>query len=239
MSDWFPPGFARDELRKRYDVASLQEDEWHSFEDNGRRLFIGSELPSPKVGKCYLLNAGAGVHILDLKGWEVVSVDLFSKPLLRQPLGVCASVTNLPFASRSFRAVICLGEVLGYCDPVSALAEFARILASEGILILDFASTRSFRYWFSAAYGRAADLVSVDYNGELEKIWIYDPKYIRSLLVKSGFSITREDGVCGWAALLQRSGLRTATALRAETYLQKFARLLTWSDLIILAARRT
>jgi SAM-dependent methyltransferase len=238
MSNLKTPGFPRDELRKRYDVTSIDEDEWHSFEDERRRSFLNSTLPSDQLGSRYLLNAGAGVHVLNLEAWSVISVDLFSRPLSCHPVGVCASITNLPFAGTTFGAIACLGEVLGYCDPANAFEEFARILVPRGMLIFDFMSTCSSRYWFNSIYGRAADIVSVDYNGDPENIWIYDPKYIRSLLVRSGFTVCKEKGVCGWAALLQRAGLKTSVALKVAARLAMVTSNSRWSDLTIVAAQR-
>jgi SAM-dependent methyltransferase len=231
-------GFSRSELSPRYNVASIEEDEWHSFEDGRRRSFLRTELAAARGSSRYLLNAGAGVHVLEMASWHVVSADLFSKPLTNHCMGVCTSITKLPFLGGTFGAIVCLGEVLGYCDPSDALEEFSRVLVPGGALIFDFESTRSSRYWFSSTYDRAADMVTVEYNGAPEKLWIYSPKYVESLLTRFGFSISQKNGLCGWAALLQRIGIKTSSALSLSMRFEKFSAIRRWSDLIIVSALR-
>jgi ubiquinone/menaquinone biosynthesis C-methylase UbiE len=109
--------------------------------------------------------------------WDEISVDLFTTPLRSQKLSVCANIQVLPFKADTFGCVVCVGEVLAYCDPAQAISELARVLASSGLLICDFGSTTSARYAFTHLYGRAADIVTDHYNGSPEKIWVYSPQY--------------------------------------------------------------
>jgi ubiquinone/menaquinone biosynthesis C-methylase UbiE len=50
---------------------------------------------------------------------------------------VCTSVERLPFRENSMGAIVCVGEVLAYCDPAAAIGEFARVLVRSGLLICD------------------------------------------------------------------------------------------------------
>jgi SAM-dependent methyltransferase len=160
----------------------------------------------------WLLNAGAGIYQIGIKRWKEVAVDLFSKPIQAQERAICASIERLPFMSESFGAVVCVGEVLAYCDPAKALKEFARVLVPQGILICDFASSRSFRYLFMPSSGRAADLVTDDYNGSPEKTWIYDPHYIKSLLSSFSLVVKAESGTHTWSSLARLLGISSSTA---------------------------
>jgi SAM-dependent methyltransferase len=231
------PGFAPKELQPRYDKPFLNEDEWHVFGDRKKDCVLSRNLARPR-GSHWLLNAGCGVHERGAPGWTDLSVDLFIEPIRRHRLPVCASVEQLPFASSTIGAVVCVGEVLGYCDPARTLTEFARVLEPGGLLICDFGSTRSYRYVLSNVNGRAAQMVSVQYNSSPERIWIYDPDYIISLLDSVGFSIREVEGIYQWSALAQRCGVSARTSLQLE-------RLMSWwplphrrADLIVVVAGR-
>jgi hypothetical protein len=118
-----PPGFKRDDLRSRYDVSVIKEDDWHSY--SGRRTsdFLTKQLALLGPSASRLLNAGAGVYGNTTGQSDEVSVDLFSTPLKGRENAVCASVEKLPFSDGSFSCVLCVGEVLAYCDPAAALPD--------------------------------------------------------------------------------------------------------------------
>jgi SAM-dependent methyltransferase len=231
-------GFERSALKARYDVAFIEEDPWHAH--TGRRTadIVIPALQQTSATCRYLLNAGCGCHGLQPSGWQEVAVDLFATPLKRHRISVCASVENLPFGSNSFGAVVCVGEVLAYCDPARAITEFARVLVPAGTLICDFGSSRSFKYRFSESFGRAADLVIDRYNGSAEKIWVYDPRYIRSLLEGSGLAISAEVGIHFWSALARRAGLSPSCSVAAERWLSRIAIAPAAADVMTFVAQR-
>src|SRR5205814_5756554 len=121
---------------------------------------------------------GSGVYEFRLTNWREVTLDLFVTPLAARTYPICATVEKLPFRDRTFAAIDCVGEVLGYCDPIAVLTEFARVIERSGLIIFDFGSSRSFRHLFTNSYGRAADILVDSYNRSPERIWVYDPKYI-------------------------------------------------------------
>jgi SAM-dependent methyltransferase len=208
----------------------LCEDEWHAY--SGQRtseivLRYLKEAEPPKL----LLNAGAGVHKLDLPGWDEIALDLFPNPLRNHRSSVCASVEAMPFDDAKFDAVVCVGEVLGYCDPARAIREFSRVLSPNGILICDFESTLSWRYWATSVYGRAAEIVTDFYNGSTEQIWAYHPNYITNLLTTFGFSTEARLGTHNWSPLALRIGASRRTALSVEKALRWSRLSLPWADL--------
>src|SRR5437588_1470584 len=109
------PGFTRKELEARYNVDSLTEDEWHAYSGRKTAEIVASHLSLSRGSSRLLLNAGAGVHELNLPPWEEICVDLFAAPLRRHKKAICADIGKLPFAVAQFGAVVCVGEVLGYC----------------------------------------------------------------------------------------------------------------------------
>ncbi len=186
------PGFKKADLTPRYDVPHIREDEWHLFSGFRTNEIVATTLTQFNGSPCRLLNAGAGCYKIEHPDWDEVSIDLFTTPLGARGSSVCGNIQSLPFRAATFGCVVCVGEVLAYCDPASAISEFARVLADSGILICDFGNSMSARYGFTDHYGRAADLVTDNYNGSPEKIWIYSPDYIREILHSNSFEIVSE-----------------------------------------------
>src|SRR6185437_1599439 len=176
-------------------------------------------LSSVHPRSAWLLNAGAGVYQVGMGHWNEVPLDLFLTPLRNRRNAICANVERLPCRSASIGAAVCVGEVLSYCDPAPAIREFARVLAPSGILICDFASTRSPRYWFRRSYGRAADLVTDVYNGSLERTWAYDPQYINSLLRAAQFTVEETFGTHSLSAVMRRLGGSPELGVRVQRLL--------------------
>ena len=231
-------GFKREELQERYDVSEIIEDAWHAHCGVKTSKFLAKHLGNPPARTQLLLNAGAGVYSLSQQGWHEVALDLFLAPLAARQHAVCASVEHLPFRNQSFGAIVAVGEVLSYCDPARAIWEFARVLAPGGLGIFDFTSSRCFRYWFRESYGRAADLVTDQYNGRPERTWIYDPAYIRNLLNSAGFKVKAKLGTHAWSALAQRAGLSTAASIVIERWLGPLYLPSHWAYLMTIVAER-
>lgn len=225
-----PPGFSPHELAKRYDVESFCEDEWHAYCGRRTSHIIASQLSLRQLPSNRLLNAGSGVHQITATGWVETSVDLFDAPIRGHKNAVCASVENLPFEAGTFGAVICVGEVLGYCDPAKAIREFARVLVPSGILVCDFGNSRSFRYLLKRTYGRAADMVTDHYNNNLERIWVYDHNYILSLVKSAHFRTTSTFGTHTWSALAHRFGFSMQSATSIQHHLEWFKLPTKWAD---------
>jgi SAM-dependent methyltransferase len=149
------PGFGRDDLRARYAVVTVDEDEWHCHSDAVTMATVRKYLPKAFVTELgWVLNAGAGVSRLGFP--REISVDLFPEPIAGRQYPVCASIARLPFRSSSIDAVVCVGEVLAYCDPSEAISEFARVMRPNGRLIIDFGSTKSWRVFATPQHGVAA-----------------------------------------------------------------------------------
>ena len=232
------PGFEKANLTERYDVESMSEDEWHSYTSD-RTVQLLKETFHFHGTPPLCLNAGSGVYALRLNSWKEIPLDLFVKPVRRRHYAVCATVEALPFRVGSFGGVVCTGEVLAYCDPSAAIVEFARVLAPMGTLLCDFGNSRSFRYWLKPPFGRAADQVTDYYNGSPEKIWIYHPGYVESLLSSAGFSIQRKIGAHTWSALARRLGLSMACSVRLQRAMEWFSLPTGWSDVLTIIAVRT
>jgi SAM-dependent methyltransferase len=232
-------GFKRHELQRRYDVRAIREDEWHAYCGEKTQALVRRHLSSASPSPSLLLNAGSGVYQIAEPPWTEFSLDLFATPLRNRAGAVCATVESLPFRASTFGAGVCVGEVLAYCDPARAIGEFSRVLPLGGTLIVDFRSTRSARNWFKPPFARAADIVADDYNGTVERTWIYDPNYIESLLMGTGFQIREVHGSHTWSALGRRIGLSTLPAVRAQRLLEWFPLPRVLADLTTIVAARS
>jgi SAM-dependent methyltransferase len=195
-------------------------------------------LANASVAPKRLLNAGCGAYEIARDDLEEVGVDLFDSPLAGRRLSVCASVTELPFANSTFGCVVCVGEVLGYCDPSRAIAEFGRIVAPSGLLICDFGSSLSFRYRFSETFGRAADIIIDDYNGAPEKVWVYNPEYILTLLSDQGFVVRSQVGTHCWSSIARRFGFSSTRAVVFEKWMKSVPLPTRLADLVTIVAVR-
>ena len=233
------PGFAPEELKPRYDVETIVEDAWHAYSGQETARILADNLPLAKAQSKLLLNAGAGIYQIRIPPWEEVSVDLFPTPLRGHPRSVCATVEQLPFPAAEFGAIVCVGEVLGYCDPARAIAEFSRVLAPRGLLICDFGNSGSARHWFTPAHSRTADMIVDMYNGTPERIWVYDPAYIQSVLRSCGFEVLRTIGTHTWSAVGRKLGLPTSKALGLQSWLRWLPFPTAFADLTTIAAVRS
>ena len=134
---------------------------------------------------------------------------------------------------------MCVGEVLGYCDPVCALAEFARVLVTGGVLICDFGNSRSFRYWLTPTYRRAADMIQDIYIDVAENVWVYDPEYIKSILTSSGFAVNQTFGTHTWSALSRKFAASPTTAVRLQKVLDWLPDSASYADVTTIVALRS
>ena len=230
-------GFARNVFAPRYDVEEFQEDAWHRHAAEKTATIVQRQIGRLAPGG-RALNAGAGVYTFDAVEIEEVRVDLFVKPLKARGNAVCADVQLLPFGEGTFDLVVCVGEVLGYCDPATALAELTRVLAPSGTLVCDFANSRGFPRWLTPGFGRAADVVTTEYNGTPERSWVYDPRYVESLLARHGMVVRERMGTHTWSSLARRVGLSADTAIRLQRSLAAPAQAQRWAELVTFVARR-
>jgi SAM-dependent methyltransferase len=232
------PGFKRHQLKARYDVSAMIEDDWHAYTGAQTQKIIDEQVSAEMTPFRRVLNAGAGVYSLRVRSQQEVSVDLFMAPIRAHSASVCATIEHLPFRDATFDAIVCVGEVLGYCDPGMAIREFGRLMIPRGMLICDFASSRSPRQWFTRPYGRAADLTVDEYNGRPEKIWFYDPKYMCSLITSAGFTVKKTIGIHTISAVARRIGAARPAALRLQRAWSWFPLPDRWGDITTIVAVR-
>lgn len=217
-------------------MTEITEDAWHSLAGRKAAEFVAQHIDAAPLTKGRLLNAGCGQYEIRIEGWEPVCLDLFETPLRGRDCAVCGNIEAIPFAPDTFQAVVCVGEVLGYCDPARAISEFARVLSHDGVLIIDFTSSASVRRWGTVSFGRAAELITDQYNGTPERTWIYAPDYIKGILSTFDLRVISEASAHNWSALVRRIGLSSRSAAAVERFADRLPFPGKWADLKMIAA---
>lgn len=231
-------GFRRNELQDRYNISSIEEDAWHTYTGEKTSLLLADVFEHAAVASGKLLNAGAGVHSVNLPGAEEFFVDLFLEPIKRRANAICANIEQLPFPNGLFQCVVCVGEVLSYCDPALAIKEFNRVLSPTGQLVCDIGSTRSSRHWFTELFAKRASIVVDEYNGSNENVWRYDPNYIATLLQACGFEIDQKHGLHTWSMIARRFGVSQKTAVTLQAHLEPLKLPIECADIVTFVARK-
>jgi 2-polyprenyl-3-methyl-5-hydroxy-6-metoxy-1,4-benzoquinol methylase len=128
------------------EFAANFDREMNSYEVGKRlRLVYDDVLGDIDLRGKRLLDAGCGTghfsRIATRRGADVTSMDVGPKLLAEvaqkcESNRVVGSVTGMPFSDRSFEVVICTEVIEHTREPRAAVAELARVLAPQGVLVL-------------------------------------------------------------------------------------------------------
>lgn len=164
------------------------DDPWHLQISKMYYREVGKFVDSIGGGGKYIANIGCG----DVKyecASSIINVDIAEKNLTAHRNPVCASAEYLPFDDSSFDGVICVGSVINYCNAIDVCSEVHRILRKNGRAIIEFESSESFEYFGRDQYGKSASMVDTKYANMPERIWLYKPSYMRSIVNGLGMQI--------------------------------------------------
>lgn len=160
-------------------------DYWHQWSYNQIKKYLSKLKISTQEN---VLNAGSGGNSYNII-CNMTHVDIAAEKLKSIPNAVISSIENMPFTSSMFNRVICVGSVINYCDANATIAEFSRVLKTNGTLILEFENSGGYEYKNTPIYNKSAGIVTVKFQGKDHKQWLYSLPYIKSLLKANSFYI--------------------------------------------------
>ena len=184
------------EVKKLYDEMETiwpESDLWHTYTHNFIKKYLKRELFNLKpTCETKILNAGSAGNTYNVMG-EHYHVDISYNRISHLKNSVEASIEALPHQSNFFDGCICMGSVINYCDAIQSIFEFSRVLKSGAFLVIDFEQSRSFQFLFSKEFNKKATIINTFNSGEIDKLWVYSPNYIFSILNEAGFVVKRKE----------------------------------------------
>lgn len=164
---------------------------WYDYTRNKISNFIMTHLNGITTPESMILNAGSGGTTYPLDG-NYYHVDIADKRLTGVNNSFVASIENMPFDSEMFDFVICVGSVINYCNALSAIAEFNRVIKNKGVLILEYERSNTGELFLKKEYGRKSCVQIYKYNNQSNhKLWLYSDKYINRILEEYEFEIDK------------------------------------------------
>ena len=164
-----------------------EKDPWHQYS----KSFIQEKISLINWGSySRILNAGSAGNAYGIDENKTIHVDIAEAKIAGKNNAYVASVESMPFKDNYFDAIICVGSVINYCDLVTTIKEFARVLNNEGILILEYESSFGFEYYNEDYYMSNACIVSIPYTRISQAMAFLTRLYLCDL-AKYGFHSTK------------------------------------------------
>lgn len=139
--------------------------------------------------------------------------------------------TGIPFASAAVELISCLEVIEHLIDTDQFLIECARVLRSDGLLIITTPNINSLRNRFMVPFGIYP--AGLEYRNVIHHVRLYNLKALTSHLDEHGFDIVMSAGVSFLPQRFNRSrGLRMISEFIAK-YFPKMC-----SNLIVIARKR-
>ena len=183
-----------DKVKQLYDDLPCmwpEWDLWYAYTHQYMHAYLKREVPRLNIqDTTKILNAGSGGNTYGIGG-EHYHVDICWKNIAHLEHALQASIEEMPYADGSFDGCICMGSVINYCDAKKALFELARVIKPGGFFIFDFDQSGSLEYIFTKAFRKNAAIVDVANSGYPDRIWVYSPRHIRSILNAAGLAVRK------------------------------------------------
>ncbi len=213
MSDPTPPVCS-------YEGSDYQQRFWEeggrAYEDAAEAIALQRLLP--KCGDFMLeLGAGAGRNTPRYQNFKRAALLDYSRTQLEQArdrlgasddyLFIAADIYHLPFVPGVFDGATMIRTLHHMADPQLALDQVARVMAPEGVFILEFANKRNLKAMLRYLLGKQSWSPYTREPIEFAELnFDFHPKSVRACLRQAGFSIEKQLTVSHfrWDALKQR-----------------------------------
>lgn len=181
----------RQEFFERFHLGSHDADPWHArSRQYVHKITHDWVLELNHQKDCRLLNAGSGGSDYGIPV-SMVHYDLVVLPSIPTGRFIQGDVEQMPFSDASFNVVLCVGSVLNYCDPTRCLSEISRVLAPDGLVILEYERSGSAEYIWQRGFASAAARFVTFFGEETTHIWAYSDRFINGIIAVNGLKIVR------------------------------------------------
>ncbi len=212
-----------DEVARNYnnqDPIWQKEDKWHIY--NFKKIQQYLEAIKDDCHGKLILNAGSAGESYGFPEDKMIHFDLIDLKIKNKKLYLTGNIESLPFQNNYFDLIICVGEVINYCDAAKSINEFSRIMKIFGEVVIEFESSRSLELIFTKQFNASSIIRKTFYQGRQEKIWYYSEIYILNLLRAAGLEPNRTERFHMLSILVYR-------ITKSPNFAAKF----TWLDKII------
>lgn len=182
-----------DIIRRLYNSAASvwSDDAWHT---HSRDQILHQLNACDFLAGTEILNAGSGGTDYGLYYTRMLHVDIADEKISHYSEYLVSTIESIPIQTDTFDNAICVGSVLNYCDPVSAISELHRVLKPGGHLVLEFESSWGFEYIGREAYKKDAVVTGIEYMNATHNQWLFSPAYIKEILETYHFLVVKEYG---------------------------------------------
>lgn len=165
------------------------KDVWHWKTHLEIEKFISQKVINKQALFKSILIAGSAGNSHLLPEEKIIHFDIAEEKIKNKSHFMVGSIEEIPFPSKSFDCVICVGSVVNYCDPILALRQFNLVTQSNGILILEFENSCTWELLGKNKFNKKVVFTNTFYHGENEKLWLFSENFIKYILVKNNYRI--------------------------------------------------
>lgn len=178
-----------DKIRTLYENCQYTWPKYNKWYDYTEKKIVEFIKDSALCG--YILNAGSGGNSYDLHN-KMCHVDIVEKNICKYDDYEVANIESMPFENSTFDSIICVGDVINYCDAEKAIKELARVIKKQGKMIIEFENSNAYEYMQEKYYGCSKVITNLEYMQEITNQYLYSCQYLSDSLRKNGFNIKKE-----------------------------------------------
>ncbi len=168
------------------------DDTWSTYTKRSIGAFVREVVPATAG---LILNAGSGGNDYGLAGRAAcVNLDISPRQCRGLPKPVVGDVEHIPFPDDLFDVTLCVGAVLNYVRPETAIPELLRVTRPGGLIVVDFESSYSAEIMFSKAWAKPVSVIERLYVDHMDKTFLYSPGHIREVFAQTGSMVVATRG---------------------------------------------
>lgn len=209
--------------RKNYEESTPwpEHDPWHIHTFATIQKVVEEWLSEYSSTDMQILNAGSGGTEYKTQS-DIVHLDIVERYISQFKNHLVGTIESITLPDSSMDGVICVGSVINYADAQCAIAEFSRVLKTDGFLILEYERSDSAEFLWTSQHSKYVFSQSYQYNGQTHLLWMYSEKHMRQMLEHYQFVIRDQRRIHSMSSLLYRMGVPEKSAARYAKFDQLF-----------------